>query len=398
MLPILSLKIDSDHMYNPTTGIYTNPTEHGIAWERPVEVSYIVDGKQQFLVQAGIRIHGGASRARSAKKSFRLYFRSIYGTKKLKYPLFGEEKVKKFDKLVLRAGFNDSWGYDKEGRRGGNQRDDTLYVKDQVARDLHQEMGHLVSKGIFVQLKINDKDFGLYNIVERIDRDMIKTNHPELENITPFVISSGEVKEGGDEARESFEKMISVAKTRNYQEIGNLLDLNNFTDYMILHIWLQNYDWPRHNWYAYTTGPLDKWKFLVWDMEYSFGSGMKGNTYKQNTVEKATNEKYSIGVLFKNLCEIPEYEAYFWKRYNQLRSGVLSEQNIRERLDQQLNLVSDTMDLESARWGRGDGTLKKLGVEDWQSAIKRAHNFIRKRDKYARRYLKRNFSSWFNLF
>ncbi|MGC9327867.1 MAG: chitobiase/beta-hexosaminidase C-terminal domain-containing protein, partial [Candidatus Hinthialibacter sp.] len=71
----LSITTDPPNLWDSRKGIYANATRHGKDWERPACMEYIrPDGSRWFGVDAGLRIHGGASRDRSEKKSFRVYF------------------------------------------------------------------------------------------------------------------------------------------------------------------------------------------------------------------------------------------------------------------------------------------------------------------------------------
>jgi hypothetical protein len=94
-IPTMSLVMDLDDMFGPT-GIYSNPTASGAAWERPVSVELInPDGTPGFQIVAGIRMQGGAFRSPglSRKHSMRLLFKGEYeGNTKLEYPLFGRRR------------------------------------------------------------------------------------------------------------------------------------------------------------------------------------------------------------------------------------------------------------------------------------------------------------------
>jgi hypothetical protein len=90
-IPSISLVTDLAHLFSPQTGIYVNPGNDGIAWERPVSVELIdpIRGSEsEFHIDAGLRIRGAYSRSSSnPKHSFRLLFRSEYGEGKLRFPL-----------------------------------------------------------------------------------------------------------------------------------------------------------------------------------------------------------------------------------------------------------------------------------------------------------------------
>lgn len=77
-LPLLSLIVEPDDMWNPERGIYANPHQRGKAWERAVDLTYVdADRRSGLHIPAGARLHGGASRDLD-KKSLRFYFRQEY--------------------------------------------------------------------------------------------------------------------------------------------------------------------------------------------------------------------------------------------------------------------------------------------------------------------------------
>src|SRR6185369_968777 len=63
-LPSFSIVTDLKNLFDPATGIYTNPGQDGRDWERPCSVELIhPDGTKGFQVNAGLRIRGGFSRS-----------------------------------------------------------------------------------------------------------------------------------------------------------------------------------------------------------------------------------------------------------------------------------------------------------------------------------------------
>ena len=125
-LPTLSLVMDPADLWDEERGIYANPVEEGVEWERPVSVELInSNGDTEFQIDAGARIHGGFGRrpSASAKHSIRLLFRAEYGDTKLVYPWFGEDQVSQFDTVVVRANYNYSWS---RGNRTGTQTAKTI--------------------------------------------------------------------------------------------------------------------------------------------------------------------------------------------------------------------------------------------------------------------------------
>ena len=150
-----------------SSGIYANP---GATLERPVSVEIIYpDGQEGVQIDAGLRIHGGASRDPnfSPKHSFRLTFKTQYGDSKFHYKLFDDSTVKDFDTLVLRAHSTDSWTVNEAQPYFG--KDDTVYLRDLWMRNSQLAMGSASAHGNYMHLYINGVYWGLYDPSERPD-------------------------------------------------------------------------------------------------------------------------------------------------------------------------------------------------------------------------------------
>ena len=175
------------------------------------------------------------------------------------YPLIPEAKVEDFDKLVLRSNFND-------GRSHGS------YIRDQVIRDLHRDMGALSSSGSWYVLLVNSINHGVFNVVERMDEEFF------ISHLGPGqydVMKTGDTvlngtRQGWEELR-SFISSTDFSNQANFEELSRRVDIGNFTSYVILNLWSLNLDWPHNNWYAARRVPDGKWIFLCWDAEWGLG-------------------------------------------------------------------------------------------------------------------------------
>jgi hypothetical protein len=166
-LPIISIATDEENLYDPNIGIVANPLGRGFEWERPtsMEVLYPHDNTG-FQENCGIRLHGSTYRRNriniNSKVSFRLYFRGLYGESWLTYPLIPHAPVSRYKFVVLRSGYNDPTN---------------PFIKDELGRRLHKDMGSHISNGINVNLFINGKYKGYYNPVERISEEMLQEHY-----------------------------------------------------------------------------------------------------------------------------------------------------------------------------------------------------------------------------
>ncbi len=356
-LPVISLVTDPAHLWDEATGIYTNTQERGRNWERPVTVEWLSpDGELDFSVGAGLRLHGGGSRRHAdGKQSFRLYFRGAYGPRELAYPLFGTEAGQTYNRLVLRAGYNDSWWTGGEG----------VYLRDQLVRDLHGAMGQVAARGRWVALYLNGTYWGLYNLTERIDDTFLATHFDASEWYA--ISATGEITPGSMHRWYRFADWLAgtdLRATAQYEQTAQQLDIENFTSYVLLNIWAQNTDWPHRNWIAARprAGPDPRWQFFVWDAEWAFD-------ISENTFERVVDGDARVGQMLVSLLQNAQYRAYFAAQIKRHLAGALDTASVRERLIALAAELRPAMVSEAARW-RPDEEPAVL-LEQWVAELQR---------------------------
>ena len=146
--------------------VHMNSQASGRKSERPAYWEYFnKSGKRIEATGFGLRLHGGAGRngALHTKKSYRAYFRSLYGQSRLNGNIIPDASVKAFDKLVLRASSN-------------NRAPHGSSIRDQVIRDLHLEMGGVGAHGSWCVLYVNGVNRGVYNVTERMDQTFLSSH------------------------------------------------------------------------------------------------------------------------------------------------------------------------------------------------------------------------------
>lgn len=278
-LPSMSLVMDTDDLFGPQ-GLYAHPESRGAAWERAASIEWLpAAGESGFQENAGVRIQGGAFRRfdLTLKKSFRVVFREQYGATELEFPLFGPEAAERFDNLVLRANSNDAWPY-----AGGR----AVYVRDAFAMETARAMGLVASRSRFAHLYLNGFYWGLYNPVERPDAAFSATYHGGDPD-TWDALNQDSTPDGNYEAWNRLLAQINqgVSTTEAYQRLqGNnpdgtrnpeyedLLNVENYTDYLILNFYVGNTDWPGRNWWAGRNRDHgDGFHFYPWDTETATG-------------------------------------------------------------------------------------------------------------------------------
>jgi len=286
---------------------YNNPTNRDL--ERPVSCEWLVpqdDGA--FQIDCGLRVHGSPyMRPRyvrqsgrwsgSGKFSLRLYFRGQYGASWLEQPLFAESNAERFKSIVLRAGHNDQ---------------SNPFIKDELLRRLHKDMGNTAALGTMANLFINGEYKGYFNPTEHIKEEACQQ---WFDSDQPWdVMTMNGIRDGDTR---SWDAMMEFARTHNldaaadYEQMGRLLDIPSFVDYLIIRLWPNDWDWPQNNWAAAAErSPTGQWRFFVWDAEGTFES----NQLTLNRLSELNSQSNANGILYRALKSSRQFRQLFGDR------------------------------------------------------------------------------------
>lgn len=380
-LPTLSIVMNMSDMFG-TNGIYTVPTADG--YEKAASVEWIAtDGSEEFQIDAGIQIQGGAFRSHSLtrKHSFRLAFRGDYGASSLGFPLFGDSATEEFNTLVLRAGSNDSYSWN-------SARFTEQYVRDEFGRSLQRAAGHASPHGGFVHLYINGFYWGLYNPVERPDAEFAASyfgGEPgQWDSVHEGFPTSGDAVAWNAarvkaEAAETSLVDFMELQGKNLDgtpsaTVAPLLNVESYIDYLAINIWGGNWDWPFKNYWAArdrnpdtTTG----FEFFNWDFEGTMGNGsmspLNATTLDQNFLSPSGGSSANAGRFHYHLENNPEYRIQFADRVHKFffNGGILTPEALVERYAPLAAQVERAIVAESARWGDMHFPSSPLTLTEW---------------------------------
>lgn len=308
-IPALSLVMPIDDWFSAGSGIYSNGDRQGIAWERAGSAELILpDGGNGFQEDCGLRIQGGTSTNpwKSYKLSMQARFRSDYGAAWLEESLFKDTPVERFDILIIDAGLNYVWSYGG-GSGSSEQRTKAKYLTDQFASDLQLATGGVAVHGRYVNVFLNGVYWGVHNLHEEPEAAFGSSYiGGEPEDYDVIKHTGNNVLDGNAAA---WNEMMQTARSglanpANYAALGELLDLPAFVDYMLVHFYIGNTDWPHHNWYALRQRePGGKWYFISWDSEHSLKSVSENRT--------GVNNSNTCAELYSLLRQNPEFRLLF---------------------------------------------------------------------------------------
>ncbi len=266
-LPIVSINTDDEYLYSSEIGIlhgYHSETvkpNYQYDWRRPVNIELFTINSTTAINQlCEVRVQGGGSRIYN-QKSLAVYAKKRFGKKSFNYPMWEQKpELKEVKSFLLRNSGNDCA---------------RTHLRDAFVQQYYATyVGNLDYQAHEPAIcYINGKYKGIYNIRERSNDDYVESNYPDIENFD--MIENWNSLKCGDWNRyvNYLKPLISNPKT-TYQEISNVIDVDNFLKLFVLEVWCGNTDFPGNNivmWRPKTANA--KWRWIIKDVDFVGLSG-----------------------------------------------------------------------------------------------------------------------------
>ncbi len=330
-----------------------NYKQRGRASERKVHIEAISpDGMLLFAQHSGIRVFGGQSREH-AVKSLKLYARKEYekGKGTFATDLFGSTAVDgtpitKYDKLVLRGGGDDF---------------QSAFLRDELAQRLAADAGFTAYEAVVPAVAyLNGEYYGFYWLHEsycdkyfqyrngKSDGEyVILEGSDTYKSITDDAVEAAAAKEFNAFYNTYAYADLTVEKT--YHELCNLIDVNNYLDYMSFNMYCANSDWPQGNYRcfryyaaegeAYGSGEKDgRWRFLLHDNDVCFGTYHStpdaGAARNDLNAVLGSSGSYNYSPLLAALLKREDCKTYFIEKMFAYMNGACSYENVCNVLEQ----------------------------------------------------------------
>lgn len=337
-LPIISIVTDNKYLYDYNIGILYesgySDENYNYNWRRPVNIEIFDEHGDKVVDQlCEMRVAGGWSR-RFALKSLCIYANKRFGEKRLNYEFFPKQKpgITDFKSIFLRNSGNDF---------------SRLYMRDAIAQ---------LSMGMNVDLDyqayqpaviyINGQYKGLLNIRERSEEDFVYSNYGGLEDVD-IIENWTEVIRGDSIAFSEFRDFYNQ-KGHSLAEYSSFIDWEEFLNYMLVHLYYNDQDFPSNNVIMWRPRFLDgKWRFIAKDMDHALG--LSGSDADYNTIQwfykQIEDPHFNWGnteeatILFKHLMEDDVFKRFFVDRAAVYMGDFLNERGIRSIWDDMYNAI-----------------------------------------------------------
>tara|TARA_B100000700_G_scaffold329065_1_gene449135 strand:+ start:311 stop:2656 length:2346 start_codon:yes stop_codon:yes gene_type:complete len=362
--PVISLITDSLNLFDYESGVYIagkrfdeegfndsywpvgNYHNRGDDWEKEIHLTYFDENMQfGFETNAGMRIRGFGS-ATFPQKSLNIYFKEKYGMSEINYPIFSESSKIKHKRLILR-----------------NSGNDFLYThfRDALLQDLLKstdlELQNFRPSIVFV----NGEYWGIHNIREKYDKYYFKYKYKLNEDSVNLITLCGESTEEGSVDNyfeiDQFVQKNDLSIAENYEFLKTVIDVDNFIDFLIAEIYYANYDWPCNNYKLWkSSSPYSKWRFLIYDLDYSFGYDSKSSyeTYSLEHAASLSNEWPHCtcsNLFFRKMLNNDAFKEQFINRFAFHLKNTFDPELVLKKIEYYEALFEIEIEEHVGRWG-----------------------------------------------
>ena len=392
-LPVISISLNPEYLWDDKTGIYVEGDgTNGVSrycsdrvskynfhndWRRPMNIEYFPSQTSMSVInQLGeLRIAGGCTRTRP-QKSLILYANKRFGENRYNYPLFKDKPDIEIKSFMLRNSGNDFlWA---------NFRDAAIQLF--MAKKVDVDYQAFQPAVVF----INGEYWGIQNLRERSNEDFIFSNYGFEDNQIDMIENWTELKAGD---KVDFNNMISLLEKpfdeMPIDEIMEMIDVEEFINYMILQVYVANADFPWNNhvmWKPKTEG--GKWRFILKDLDHSIGfyNGRKPDFNSLNTNTLYVDQgNYRTKYLFHFLLLQESFKKDFYTRFAIYMGDILHAKENIHIIDSIKEVMQDEIPYHFDKWW------SKVAVWDkgagWEKEVTKMKNWCAERQPHMYKHL-----------
>ncbi len=388
-LPVVSLAIDPDVLFHPVHGLFVEgPNVVDSLWRKPganfwsrkeVPVSvelYETDGTCAWRSLAGMRLFGGMSRL-FPQKSLALVARKRYGARRIAHAVFGKQGPRKFKYLVLRNSGSD-WG--------------KAWMRDALTASLVEDwdLDHQAHRLAIAY--INGRYWGLYHLREKINRYFIASHHEVDKDSIDLLEHRGYLKRG---SRLHYLRLLDYLQKHDLSDeaafawVASQMDVDNFADYQIVQIFIDNRDAGGNIKYWRPQTPGGRWRWILYDTDWGYGlhdsTAWAFNSLAFHTAPDGPawpNPPWSTFILRK-LLENEGFRQKFVRRFADRLNTAFRSERVLAKTEALYRAMLPEMPRHLKRWRRSrDG---------WEQEVERVRTFARQRPAHMWQHLQEYF-------
>jgi len=334
-IPVISIVGDKRYFTDKTWGIdcdgtngktgngQSSPKNYNMPWNRPVSFSYLSpEGEMLFSQEANISVSGGWTRSQSIR-SFKLKSNKVFdGKNHFDYSFFPQKPYIRSKAILLRNGGNDLW---EHNARFMDPALETVIQRSGIDLDLQSYVP--------VIEYVNGECRGVLNLREPNNDKFVYANwgygDEEIDMCENFSFTNGNAQV----LNRLFGLGANINSEGAYEEVCRLLDIDEFTNYMAVELFLGNDDWPDNNIKAYRSKDDGRFRFVSFDLDYAFA--LRYDTQNDNPFTFfASFSSMQFVNFFLNLLANDQYRRKFIDTYCLVAGSVFDRDRVSDIIDE----------------------------------------------------------------
>ena len=340
-VPVVSIVTDHEGLYSSRYGLWEKGP-YGLAgngqaelcnwnrdWDRPANIE-IIDPSNEMIINQEVDICNAGRYSRAFEPhSLKIEAKKKFGYQNyFDFTPFKEKPYNKNKTLKIRNGGNSNQARFRDAaiqqiliRSGVN-------LECQSYQPIHQYING-VYKGVLNLREPNNNDYAYANYgIEDDEVDFFKIDH-NLGN-SGHGYGYYQTKGTSDAWDEWFELSKTAANPDSYKKICQLVDVEEFANYMAIELLLYNSDWPINNVKAFRRRPDGQFRFILFDIDIILGVGYGSNSSDDPfTVFDSKEDRSVLVTLFHNMLANTTFNRLFVNTCCIMAGSVLKSDNIK---------------------------------------------------------------------
>jgi len=309
--------------------------------ERPIYMEvFDPRGERVFTQAAGLRTHGGWSRAAENQKSMRIIARDEYspGFGQFHFDFFPWDfahdgtEIDRYDTLIL--------------RNGGNGRDHDL-LRHELASVLARNGGFTaVSPVRPAAVFLNGEYYGFAWLQVRFNEQYMErlfntpTRNFDIVGMGEWWFDTDDYRIRQDLYHKNGFGYRNLLDDDVFAELEAILDIENMMWYYAFQIFMGNNDWPHNNLRRWRyTGPElgltpetdGRWRYIMFDLDWTLG--LYGGPYTKDTFYRVIASDEPSSRLLQNILTRTDMQDKFYEIMYEIASYVVTEETVNRALD-----------------------------------------------------------------
>ena len=348
---VVCLTTDPDYMFSKKSGALVKGTgavpNYDKPYEYPVNIEYFDEGGACLINQMGSFTASGHSARQNPQKSIALHARKAYGPEFFDFNPFPHRGYARYHSLLLRSTNSDAF---------------SERLRDAVFSSLAEGLDLCYQDARPIVVFINGEYWGHYNLREKINKYMVAqwegidlADEDTVDAIDLLArTGSDDYVQNGSNA--DWLELCAFCKTEDLNDPDKLrwvtdrIDADNLFTHAAWEILSGNSDITNVRVYRVPGG---KWKYLLFDVEASFGSGSDTDSTPLENYIKPVGARYAA---FRHeplnaLLAVPEMRDRFLRRFAEVLETSFRWPTVEARFAEWEAVLEQLLPRHVKRWG-----------------------------------------------